>query len=31
MFTCCWFFLYCPLVTVIGWFGAELTFPIDRE
>ena len=22
---------FLPLVTVIGWFGAELTFPIDRE
>jgi hypothetical protein len=20
-----------PLVTIIGWFGAQLTFPIEKE
>ena len=20
-----------PMVTVIGWFGAEMTFPIEKE
>ncbi len=31
-----WFYLLCilsliPLVSVIGWFGASLTFPIEKE